>query len=59
MKKLIEVLKKIEDMGFLIAELEACGDEYEVETVEDLADYLEFKLCKLKLCEGRLRNVFL
>lgn len=44
MKKLIEVLKKIEDMSFLIQELEACGDEYGVETIEDLADYLEADL---------------
>lgn len=36
--------KKIEEMDFLIAELEACGDEYEVETVEDLADYLKTAL---------------
>jgi len=44
MKKLIEVLKEIEDMDFLIAELEACGDECEVETIDDLAAYLKSAL---------------
>lgn len=44
MEELISVLRKIEDISWLIAELEACGNECAVETVDELAEYLESEL---------------
>lgn len=42
MDQLIATLEKIEDMDYLIAELNAC--DREIETVDDLVDYLKDEL---------------
>jgi len=41
-RKLVEVVKKFDDIEFLIAELGACDDE--PETIDDLIEYLESEL---------------
>lgn len=42
MERLITVLERMDDMDWLLDELKAC--DREIETVDDLADYLEDEL---------------
>lgn len=42
MERLIAILERYADMEYLIAEIKACDQE--IETVEELTDYLEDEL---------------
>ena len=44
MNKLIEVIKRYGDIELLVAEMEVCNSEFEVETFDELAEFLEMEL---------------